>query len=102
MKKIILLTLADTWHHFDKPIKEYQKRLEKELDLILLKPSKLDDINICRDRDTQTILTALKKYPSSHIILCDIGGKNFGSTEQFAEWMNRKMQQNKSIIFIIG
>lgn len=102
MKKLILITLADSWHHFEKPIKEYEKRLRKELEIILLKPSKIEDIDICRERDTQSVIAALEKYNDSHIVLCDMNGKSFGSTEQFSQWINTKIQKHKSIIFIIG
>jgi 23S rRNA (pseudouridine1915-N3)-methyltransferase len=102
MKKLILITLADSWHHFEKPIKEYEKRLEKELEIILLKPSKLDNVTVCRERDTQAMIMALKKYTDAYIVLCDIAGKSFGSTEQFAEWINTRIQKHKSIIFIVG
>lgn len=76
MKKLILLTVADSWHHFEKPIKEYEKRLQKELDLVLLKPAKYDDIEACRQRDTKNVIEALKKYPHSYIVFCDLRGKN--------------------------
>jgi len=101
MKQLILITVADSWHHFEKPIKEYEKRLQKELDLVLLKPSKYDDIEACRQRDTKNVIDILQKYPSSYIVFCDLGGKSFGSTEKFAEWMNIKSQKYKGIVFVI-
>jgi 23S rRNA pseudoU1915 N3-methylase RlmH len=76
MKKFTLLTVADSWHHFEKPIKEYEKRLQKELEIILLKPAKYDDTEACRQRDTKNVIETLKKYPHSYIVFCDIGGKN--------------------------
>jgi 23S rRNA pseudoU1915 N3-methylase RlmH len=101
MKKFILITVADSWHHFEKPIKEYEKRLQKELDIVLLKPVKYDDSEACRQKDTQNVIEILKKYPSSYIIFCDLGGKSFGSTEKFAEWVNIKSQKYKGIVFVI-
>lgn len=102
MKRITLLVIADSWHHFEKPIKEYEKRLQKELEIICLKPSKYDDIHLCRERDTKNMLEALKKYPHAYKVLCDIGGKSLWNTEAFAQWFNQKSQNNKGIVFIIG
>jgi len=101
MKQFILITVADSWHHFEKPIKEYEKRLQKELDLVLLKPSKYDDIEACRQRDTKNIIETLKKYPHSYIVFCDLGGEDPWTTEEFAEWVNIKSQKYKGIIFVI-
>jgi len=101
MKKLILLTVADSWHHFDMPIIEYKKRLEKELEIVLIKPSKYDDIEACRQRDTKNVIEALQKYSSSYIVFCDLSGKSFGNTEQFAEWVNIKSQKHKCIVFVI-
>jgi len=101
MKHLTLITVADSWHHFEKPIKEYEKRLQKELEVVLLKPAKYDDIEACRQRDTKNVIETLKKYPHSYIVFCDLGGKNLGTTEEFAEWMNIKSQKYKGIIFVI-
>lgn len=72
MKQLILITVADSWHHFEKPIKEYEKRLQKELDIVLLKPAKYDDIEACRQRDTKNVIETLKKYQHSYIVFCDL------------------------------
>lgn len=72
MKQLTLITVADSWHHFEKPIKEYEKRLEKVLEIVLLKPSKLSDIGVCRERDTRDVIDLLKKYPYSYIVFCDL------------------------------
>ena len=101
MKKLTLLTVADSWHHFEKPIKEYEKRLQKELEIVLLRPAKYDDIEACRQCDTKNVVEALKKYSNSYVVFCNLGGKSFGSTEQFAEWINIKIQRYKNIIFVI-
>jgi 23S rRNA pseudoU1915 N3-methylase RlmH len=76
MKQLTIITVADSWHHFEKPIKEYEKRLQKELDIVLLKPSKFDDSEACRQRDTKNIIDTLKKYAHSYIVFCDLRGKN--------------------------
>ncbi len=102
MKQLTLITVADSWHHFEKPIKEYEKRLQKELEIILLKPAKYDDIEACRQRDTKNVIETLKKYPQSYIVFCDLGGKSPWTTEEFSEWMNTKSQHYKGIIFVVG
>lgn len=102
MKKLILLTVADSWHHFEKPISEYEKRLQKELEIILLKPHKSGEIEIIRKLDTQSVIAQLEKYSDSFVVFCDVLGKSLGDTKAMSLWLNQKMQQYKSVIFVIG
>lgn len=102
MKKLILLTVADSWHHFEKPISEYEKRLQKELEIILLKPHKSGEIETIRKLDTLDVLGQLEKYSESFVVFCDVLGKSIGDTRKFSTWLSQKMQQHKSIIFVIG
>lgn len=102
MKKLMLLTVADSWHHFEKPIIEYEKRLQKELEIILLKPHKSGEIDTIRKLDTQNVLEQLEKYSDSFVIFCDVLGKSIGDTKKFGTWLSQKMQQRKSIIFVVG
>lgn len=76
MSKLILITIADSWHHFGTPIREYEKRLEKELMIIQLKPSNTGTVEAMRQKDTEHVMQELKKYTHSQVILCDIHGKN--------------------------
>lgn len=102
MKKIILLTVADSWHHFEKPITEYEKRLQKELEVILLKPHKSGEIETIRKLDTKIVIQELAKYSDSFVVFCDVLGKTLGDTREMSIWLELKMQQHKTIIFVIG
>ena len=102
MKQITLIVIADSWHHFEKPIQEYTKRLQKELDIVYIKPSRYDDTHLCRERDTKNVIDILKKYSHAHKVLCDMHGKNPWNTEEFATWFRQKSQNNKGLVFIIG
>ena len=102
MKKLILLTVADSWHHFEKPISEYEKRLQKELEIVLLKPHKSGETETIRKLDTQDIIAQLEKYSDSFVIFCDVLGKSLGDTKAMSVWLSQKIQQHKSVIFVIG
>ena len=102
MKKLILLTVADSWHHFEKPISEYEKRLQKELEIVLLKPHKSGDTETIRKLDTQDVIKELKKYSDSFVVFCDVLGKTLGDTKAMSFWLSQKIQQHKSVIFVIG
>jgi 23S rRNA (pseudouridine1915-N3)-methyltransferase len=102
MKKLILLTVADSWHHFEKPITEYKKRLQKELQIIQLKPHTNGEIETIRKLDTKIVIQELEKYSDSFVVFCDVLGKSLGDTREMSTWLNQKMQQHKNIIFVIG
>ncbi len=102
MKKIIILTIADSWHHFEKPMMEYEKRLQKEVQVISLKPHKSGEIETIRKQDTEDIIEQLKKYSDSFVIFCDVLGKIPGDTKETSQWLQEKIQNYKSVIFIIG
>lgn len=102
MKKLILLTVADSWHHFEKPISEYEKRLQKELEIVLLKPHKSGETETIRKLDTQDVIAQLEKYSDSFVVFCDVLGKTLGDTKAMSVWLSQKMQQHKSVIFVIG
>lgn len=102
MKKLILLTVADSWHHFEKPISEYEKRLQKELEIVLLKPHKSGETETIRKLDTQDVIAQLEKYSDSFVVFCDVLGKSLGDTKKMSIWLSQKTQHHKSIIFVIG
>lgn len=102
MKKLILLTVADSWHHFEKPISEYEKRLQKELEIVLLKPHKSGETETIRKLDTQDVIAQLEKYSDSFVVFCDVLGKSLGDTKAMSVWLSQKMQQHKSVTFVIG
>lgn len=102
MKKLILLTVADSWHHFEKPISEYEKRLQKELEIVLLKPHKSGETETIRKLDTGDVIAQLEKYSDSFVVFCDVLGKSLGDTKAMSVWLSQKIQQHKSVIFVIG
>jgi 23S rRNA pseudoU1915 N3-methylase RlmH len=102
MKKLLLLTVADSWHHFEKPIAEYEKRLQKELEIILIKPTKSGTPDILRREDTKNVLEMLQKYSDSFVVFCDVLGKNPGDTLKFSQLLSDKMGHYKTVIFVIG
>ena len=102
MKKLILLTVADSWHHFEKPISQYEKRLQNELEIVLLKPHKSGETGIIRKLDTHDVIIQLEKYSDSFVVFCDVLGKSLGDTKAMSVWLSQKMQQHKSVVFVIG
>lgn len=102
MKKLILLTVADSWHHFDVPIQEYSKRLQNNLEIIQLKPNKTGEIETLIKRDTEAVIKELEKYENVYRIYCDVDGKSLGNTLEFSTWLSKKSTNYKSVIFIIG
>ena len=75
---IKVLTVSDDWHHFEKPIMEYQKRLMKTCDFVALKPSKARIAKQIIDEETEKIIMVLEKY-RGFVILCDEFGKTLTS-----------------------
>lgn len=75
---IKVLTVSDDWHHFEKPIMEYQKRLMKTCDFVTLKPSRARLAKQIIDEETEKIITVLEKY-RGFVILCDEFGKTLTS-----------------------
>ena len=102
MKKIILLTVADSWHHFEKPIKEYEKRLQKEVEIVLLKPHKSGETETIRKLDTKDVIVALEKYSDAYVVFCDVLGKPLGGTMDMSAWLSQKIQLYKTVIFVVG
>ncbi|MBP6921384.1 23S rRNA (pseudouridine(1915)-N(3))-methyltransferase RlmH, partial [Candidatus Gracilibacteria bacterium] len=92
----------DSWHHFEKPIGEYEKRLQKELEIILLKPHKSGETETIRKQDTLDVIAQLEKYSGSFVVFCDVLGKTLGDTKDMSAWLNQKKQEHKSIIFVVG
>ncbi len=94
MTKIYII--ADSFKHFETPIKEYEKRLWKNCNLIKIKPEKNWDII---QKETQNIIEKLKKENWYKIIL-NPKWKSF-STEKLYEFIENKKQNFWNIIFII-
>lgn len=98
MYKIIFF--ADSYKHFENAIKEYEKRLWKNIEIIKLKPSKKkDEISIIDDETN--ILNEKLKDISWYKILLFITWEIF-STEKLSQIIETKKQNFWNIIFIIG
>jgi 23S rRNA pseudoU1915 N3-methylase RlmH len=59
MYKIIIF--SDSYKHFDKSIKEYEKRLKFDIEVIKLKPSKKNNISEIIDEETSILKEKLEK-----------------------------------------
>jgi 23S rRNA (pseudouridine1915-N3)-methyltransferase len=96
---IKILTLVDSFKHFETAIKEYEKRLGKECEIIKLKPEKNGSDEQIISKETDLLIQRLSKENGLKIVL-NPNGKNY-STEEFYEFIETKKQYNKNIIFII-
>ncbi len=96
---IKILTICDSYKHFEEAIKEYEKRLWKKIEIVKLHPSKKDNIAEIIKDETNIIKNYLEKQSWYKIIL-SINWKNF-STEEFLKLIDKKQEINSNIIFII-
>ncbi|MDD3303247.1 MAG: 23S rRNA (pseudouridine(1915)-N(3))-methyltransferase RlmH [Candidatus Gracilibacteria bacterium] len=97
---IKIITICDSFKHFEEPIKEYKKRLGRKVEILKLKPSKKDNIDEVIKEETKTIIEKLSKINAFKIVL-SISGKTF-STQEFLNFVEYKFQNFPEIIFIIG
>ena len=69
-----ILSLSDSDKHFDTAIAEYSKRMQKNLTLIDLKPSKADNRELAINKDTDIIMDRHErnKEKYDHFILLSI------------------------------
>ena len=97
---IKILTLVDSFKHFEWAIKEYEKRLWKECEIIKLKPEKNWSDSQIIEKETDLLIKRLDKENWFKIVL-NPNGKNF-STEEFYNFIEMKKTNHKNIIFVIG
>jgi len=97
---IKIITICDSFKHFEEPIKEYKKRLWKKVEIIKQKPGKKDNIDEVIKEETKAIIEKLSKISAFKIVL-SISGKTF-STPEFLNFIEYKFQNFPEIIFIIG
>ena len=73
-----ILSLSDSDKHFDSALAEYTKRLQKNLTIIDLKPSKADNRELAIQKDTDLIIDWLAKNKNKYdqFILLSINGKD--------------------------
>ncbi len=93
---IKIISFVDSFKHYSEPIKEFQKRLWKEIELVKLKPIK--NWNII-EKETDVLLDLLNKEKWFKIVL-NPNWKNL-TTEEFYDLIEDKKQNYKNIIFVI-
>jgi 23S rRNA pseudoU1915 N3-methylase RlmH len=95
-----IIGIFDSLKHFEGAIKEYEKRLSKNIEIIKLKPSKKDNSEEIKREETKKIIEVLH-HENGYKILLDIQGKSF-YTEELKKLIEEKKQTFSNIIFIIG
>lgn len=97
---IFIYIISDNNKHFEVPIKEYQKRLAKKVQLKIIKPSKKDSVSEIIADETTWMMNILEKL-SAYKILLSIWAKQFDSIN-FGKIIEQKQSTNWDITFIIG
>ena len=96
---IKIISFVDSFKHYDEPIKEFEKRLGKQVSFIKLKPSKRKEINEIIDEESKELLNVLWKEKWYKVLLY-IDSKQL-TTEDFFDLVEDKQMQYSNIIFII-
>jgi len=97
---IKIISFVDSFKHYEEPIKEFQKRLWKEIDFIKLKPSKRTEINEIISEETIELKKYLEKNKWFKVLLF-IDSKTMGTIE-FSKFIEEKQMKYSDIVFIIG
>jgi 23S rRNA pseudoU1915 N3-methylase RlmH len=93
----VILSVSDSDKHFSWAIQEYEKRLSKEVKIENLKPYRWDNQAFVIEKETESIISILKKkYNWYQKILLIKEGKAY-DTMEFAS-----MIKGKNFVFIIG
>lgn len=97
MIKIIIF--SDSFKHFETSIKEYEKRLWREVEIIKLKPSKKKNENEIIIEETNVLKERISKENGFKILLYI--NWDILSTEKFWSFIESKFQTFSDIIFIV-
>ena len=95
---IKIISFIDSYKHFDIPIKEYEKRLSKDVIIQKLKPQKWTPQEIVR-KETEDLKKVLQKEKTFKVLLF-IDSKEY-STENFVKFVDDKLMNNGGVTFII-
>lgn len=95
---IKVISFADSFKHFDKAIKEYEKRLTKKIDFKKLKPVK-GEPNMIVKKESEELKKVLEKEKGYKVLLF-IDSKEI-STPQMAKMIEEKEMQFWNVVFII-
>jgi len=95
-----IIYISDSNKHFEQAIKEYEKRLSKDIKFIRVKPTKNKDNKSIIKNDTENINKILQKQKDSFNIMLSLNWKQF-DTMWFSKLIEEKKDRWINIIFII-
>jgi len=98
---INIIYIADSSKHFEQAIKEYEKRLSKNIKLVKIKPTKNWEKNQIIQKDTENINKFLKKQKDSFNIMMSLDWEQL-DTLSFSSFLEKKLDRWTVINFIIG
>ena len=96
---IKIISFVDSFKHYEEPIKEFQKRLWKQVNFIKLKPSKRKESVLIIDEETKGLVKVLEKERWYKVLLY-IDSKQL-STMEFYKLVEEKQMKYSNVIFII-
>jgi 23S rRNA (pseudouridine1915-N3)-methyltransferase len=96
---IKIISFVDSFKHFNEPIKEFQKRLWKQVEFIKLKPSKRKEILEIIKEESIELFKILEKTKWYKVLLY-INSKEL-DTIKFSEMLEEKQMKYSDIVFII-
>ena len=94
---IKIISFVDTFKHYEEPIKEFQKRLWKNIEFLKLKPSKKKNISEIILEETLELKKNLEKTKWYKILLY-INWKTF-SSEDFSKFIEEKQMNFWDLVF---
>lgn len=97
---IKIISFVDSFKHYEEPIKEFQKRIWKQVEFIKLKPSKRKEVSEIVNEESNELLKVLEKQ-KWYKVLMYIDSK-YLDTLEFSKLVEDKQVQFSDIIFIIG
>ena len=98
---ITLLCPCDGFHHYSEPIREFEKRLSKQVTLVKLKPSKKRTPQTIVNEETTKVIAALASYTSAMKIVLTPEGKQY-STADFVKLLEKCKMHAGHIVYIAG
>lgn len=96
---IKIISFVDSFKHFNEPIKEFQKRLGKQVEFVKLKPSKRKESFLIIEEETKALVSSLEKEKWYKVLLY-IDSKQL-STMEFYKLIEDKQMKYSNIVFII-
>ena len=92
----VILSVSDSDKHFSWAIQEYEKRLSKEVKIENLKPFRWDNQSFVIEKETESIVSTIKKKYSGYQKILLIKEWKSYDTLEFAS-----MIKGKNFVFII-